>query len=629
MSNWKNDPTGAKRPKTAAESPPARTETPSPVSGPEPSQSRSGFPLKPLRTRAEKPLAKTLREVPAMTVADMQKLVHELQVRQTELEIQNDELRQLNETFEKHTAKRPAALMEAQAELQQAQRLAHLGSWYWDAKTDQVSGSEQLARMYGVAPETRLPFNRMKELFFPVKDWDRINVAVQEVLRTGAGYELDVESLRDGTPFWVTTRAEAVRAAAGTIVGLRGTVQDITERKQAEQLLRRANRTLQIIRDCHEAMLRAGSERELLDAICRIIVQSGGERMAWVACAEKNARKTVQTAALAGVCKDYLTKAHIAWANAPRGRGPVGTAIRTGRVSLCHNTLTDPNFAPWRAGARRCGYGSVIALPLKVDGLCVGALCIYTAEASAFDATEQRLLTDLANDLAFGISLLRLRAERERLEAEVVKSVQLEQERIGRDLHDGLCQMLVGAKYRAGILQWISRSQFPEVKQQASALEEILNQTMVQARALSRSLNPARITSANLVPALHGLAGSVDGAHGTRCSCQFPKPVKIPNSQVADQLYRIAQEAVQNALKHAGAKHIAITLTRRDGRVLLGVQDDGVGIALRRKRSGTGLRNMETRARLIGGRLEVARRERGGTAVSCELPIRQDQEPRP
>ncbi len=395
--------------------------------------------------------------------------------------------------------------------------------------------------------------------------------------------------------------------------------------RESEALLQKANRMLQAIRDCHESMLRANTEEELLQGVCRIIVQTGGQT-AWVGLAEQPPRRTVRPVAAAGISAEYLKRAHITWDNTPRGRGPVGTAIHTGKPYLCRNTLTDPKFAPWRQLARQFGFGSVLALPLVINGQCIGALVIKAPQPDAFDAGEQLLLMDFANDLAFGINTLRLRAERERLEHEIVKSVEREQERIGRDLHDGLCQMLVGAKFYAGILQGISKSQFPEVKPQARTLEGILNQTIAQARDLSRSLNPARITPANLAGALQGLADSVDGTLDTRCSCQFPKPVKISSHQAAEQVYRIAQEAVQNAVKHACAKNISIMLTSQDGHVLLSVEDDGVGIALRRKRSGMGLRNMETRARLIGGRLKVVRRERGGTAVACELPSHQKNE---
>jgi PAS domain S-box-containing protein len=401
---------------------------------------------------------------------------------------------------------------------------------------------------------------------------------------------------------------------------IQGFIRDITERKQAEHLLQRANRTLQAIRDCHEAMLRAGTEHGLLEEICRIIVQTGGERMAWVGFADKDERKAVRPVAAAGFSKDYLTDARITWADKLRGRGPVGTAIRTGKVCICHNAFTDPNFVPWRGFARRCGYASIIALPLTVDGQCIGALSIYTADPGVFDAGEQLLFTDLANDLAFGIGTLRLRAERERLQKEILKSAEREQERIGRDLHDGLCQLLVGAKFRSGYLKNIARGRFPAMEQEAAGLEEMLNHAIEQARDLARGLNPVIATPAGLAAALQQLADNVDGVQGPRCLCRFQDSVKIYDHHAAYHLYRIAQEAVQNALKHAGAKNISIALTQRQNRAVLTIKDDGAGIPRAPKENGMGLSNMQTRAKLIGSRLEVRPGKHGGTAVTCELP---------
>lgn len=390
--------------------------------------------------------------------------------------------------------------------------------------------------------------------------------------------------------------------------------------RRFEQLLQRANRTLQAIRDCHEAMLRAETESDLLTQICRIIVKTGGERMAWVGIAEHDARKTVRTEAAAGRLKDYLSKARITWGETARGRGPVGTAIRTGRVCVCHNTLTDPTFAPWREAARRQRYGSVIALPLKMDGRCIGALCLYGSKPNMFDAGEQLLLEDLANDLAFGISMLRLRAERERLEDEILKSIEREQERIGRDLHDGLCQLLVGAKYRSVYLKQLAKGRLRAVEKEAQSLEELLNGAVEQARELARGLNPVTVTAAGLTTALQKLAAGVDSAEGPRCFCQFPRPVKIWDQHLACHLFRIAQEAVQNAFKHGRAKNISISLYRRNKLVNLVVKDDGIGIPGHPNETGMGLKNMQTRARLIGGLLEIRRRKHGGTAVTCGFP---------
>lgn len=394
---------------------------------------------------------------------------------------------------------------------------------------------------------------------------------------------------------------------------------DITARKMAEQHLLRVNRTLKAIRDCHEIMLRATTEASLLNEICRIIVKIGGERMAWIGFADDNAAKTVRPVAKSGFDKGYLSNARITWADTRRGRGPVGTAIRTGKTCILQDALADPRFAPWRTVARKSGYGSVIALPLIIERRCVGALAIYAREVNAFDGGEQQLLSDLANDVAYGISNLRVRKERERLEREIVRSIEREQERIGRDLHDGLCQVLVGAKFRSIYLAKILAQRFPEAEREAGALEGLLNQTIEQSRDLARGLNPVRPIPEGVEIALHKLAASVETKNGPRCFCHFPRPVRIARHEVASHLYRIAQEAVQNAIKHAFARNISITLLRHGRRIVLVVKDDGVGLPANISGPGMGLDNMRTRAVLIGGQLEIRRRKSGGTAVKCEV----------
>ena len=423
----------------------------------------------------------------------------------------------------------------------------------------------------------------------------------------------------DGSVQWLKWELRPWYNAAGGIGGIVIFTEDITVQKQAEQLLRSTNRTLQAIRDCHEAMLRVSTERELLNEICRIIVQTGGARMVWVGFAQDDARKSVRPIAEAGASTDNLKHARVTWADAPRGRGPVGTAIRTRKPCVCPNTLTDPDFAIWRESALRHGFGSVIALPLLADKQCYGALTIYAGEPQAFEPEEQLLLLDLANDLAFGICNMRLRAERERLEDEILKSIEREQERIGRDLHDGLCQLLVGAKFRSVYLQKISPD--VAVAQEARLLEQTLNQAIEHARDLARGLNPVNVTPESLAASLQKLADEVESAHRLRCVCRLAGPLKIAGHHVAHHLYRIAQEAVQNALKHAAARNLSIAIAQPPGRLRLTVEDDGVGLPRVRKKNGMGLNNMQVRAKLIGGRLEIRRRRHGGTTVLCELPV--------
>jgi PAS domain S-box-containing protein len=191
---------------------------------------------------------------------------------------------------------------------------------------------------------------------------------------------------------------------------------EVIERRRAEEELRRVNRALRVLSECNQAVVRATEESALLQQVCQLLVETGGYRLAWVGFAEQDRDKTVRPVAQAGFEEGYLQTLGITWADTERGRGPTGTAIRTGEPAMARNILTDPNFAPWRAEATRRGYASSIALPLTANSQILGALNIYAVEPDAFDAEEEKLLTELANDLAYGIVALRTRAERQRTE---------------------------------------------------------------------------------------------------------------------------------------------------------------------------------------------------------------------
>ena len=132
------------------------------------------------------------------------------------------------------SAKAAEELRRKGGELAEAQRIAHVGSWFWDAETDVMTGSDELLRIYGFDPATQtMPdFKRQRGRCYPVEEWDRLNAAVQEAVQTGIGYELDVQAFRGDIPICLTTRSELVRDADGRVLGLRGTVQDVTERKK-------------------------------------------------------------------------------------------------------------------------------------------------------------------------------------------------------------------------------------------------------------------------------------------------------------------------------------------------------------------------------------------------------------
>ncbi|MDA7087196.1 EAL domain-containing protein [Pseudomonas sp. SA3-5] len=178
-------------------------------------------------------------------------------------------------------------------------------------------------------------------------------------------------------------------------------------------------RALRTLSGCNRALVRAKDEATLLQEICRVIVDESSYCLAWVGRAEHDNAKTVTPLAYAGVDQAYIDSLHISWADNPRGRGPSGTAIRTGQPSLTHNLLTDPNTAPWRKGAIRHGIASVLSLPLRINGEIFGAIGIGAPEPDAFGEQEQELLSEAAEDLAFGIQALRSKARRAQAEQEV------------------------------------------------------------------------------------------------------------------------------------------------------------------------------------------------------------------
>src|ERR1035437_6987226 len=124
------------------------------------------------------------------------------------------------------------------------------------------------------------------------------------------------------------------------------TIDDIAERKRAEEELHRLNRTLTALGRSSQAMMRAENEKAYLDQVCRIVVEDCGHAMVWIGYAENDPAKSVRPAAYSGFEEGYLETLQLTWADTDRGRGPTGTAIRTGKPAFCRNMLTDPSFSP-------------------------------------------------------------------------------------------------------------------------------------------------------------------------------------------------------------------------------------------------------------------------------------------
>jgi signal transduction histidine kinase len=207
------------------------------------------------------------------------------------------------------------------------------------------------------------------------------------------------------------------------------------------------------------------------------------------------------------------------------------------------------------------------------------------------------------------------------LEREIVRAGEREQMRIGQDLHDGVCQSLAALDCAAQCLKMdLEMGAAPQAKL-AAEIQRQLSAAMIEARNLARGIYPVTMERDGLSVALQGLVLAAKALTSVQVVFETDENVIIKDPEVAMHLYRIAQEALSNAMRHANASQVVMRLTREDHRLTVCVEDDGCGSGIQSPADGMGWRTMRYRANLIGAELDVTNSATGGTAVRCLLPI--------
>ena len=405
---------------------------------------------------------------------------------------------------------------------------------------------------------------------------------------------------------------------------------EIERRQQAEAGLQRTNQVLQMLSDCNQAIVRIEDERQMMNEICRIIVEVGRYRLAWVGLAENDEYKTVRPVASTGFESGYLESARITWADTERGRGPTGTVIRTGRVQFGRDFLSDPSLAPWRESAIRRGFRSSIALPLREGSSVFGALTIYAATEDAFGESQVKILRELGDDLAFGIVALRtqsaLRESRDLLRAlagELTLTEQRERQRMAQILHDHIQQLLVAAKYR--VLSLSEPGDDP-VKEGTKEVEELLNQCISASRTLTADLSPPVLQEGGLAASLKWLAEWMVERHGLSVELALGDEISPVLQDVKVLLFEATRELLFNVVKHAQVKSAAVSLRSvNDDELQVAVSDNGIGfdpdtVSMGRATgSGFGLFSIRERMRLIGGQLNISSKPGEGSRFTLTI----------
>jgi signal transduction histidine kinase len=351
------------------------------------------------------------------------------------------------------------------------------------------------------------------------------------------------------------------------------------ELEQARRQLQKENRAYRALSAASEIVLRARGEDELLRALSDAVVTVAGYRMAWIGRAEDDASRSVRPVAHAGFEDGYLESAKVTWADDEHGRGPVGTAIRSGRPAIQRDVVHDPEFAPWREEAIRRGYGSCIGLPIRIDSRIEAAFAVYASEADGFDADEVKLLEQLAAKAAFAVATLRARAAAEQADRQREEFVRI----VSHELRTPLTALVTWAQ----ALQ-VDRGRDPErlsrgleailrsAREEASLIEDLLLASSVLRGELQLYLEPLGLDALvrscvdELRPKAEerGVALEMRVAHASR--------TRVDRELLRQSLSNVLSNAIKFT-PSGGEVHVDLSL--EEGEAVIRVRDTGKGIA--------------------------------------------------
>ena len=316
------------------------------------------------------------------------------------------------------------ALHESEERFKTVARVTSDTIWDWDLVTDRIWWSEGMQATFGHVPSELPADSSAWTRHLHPADHDRVLKSILQTIDSGAGnWSAEYRFQRkDGSHAYVLDRGSVIRDGNGHAIRMVGGMTDLTSRNEAELELARLNRALRVRSACNAAVIHATDEKALLNEICRIAVNVGGYRMAWIGYAQDDNEQSVRPVAHAGKGEGYLQGIQLSHsADRAVGRGPVGRALRSNQVVVVDDLQRDPGFQPWLDAALSQGYRSLVVLPLHDGQRTYGIFALFSSQVHPVGTDEVHLLQELTNDLAFAIAMLRSRAEQDRIQAAVLK----------------------------------------------------------------------------------------------------------------------------------------------------------------------------------------------------------------
>jgi PAS domain S-box-containing protein len=448
-------------------------------------------------------------------------------------------------------------------------------------------------------------------------------IAKPQIRLMGAGLDL-YGRRKDGTEFPVDIMLSPIETSEGRAVI--ATIRDTTERKQAEEALRKAGEERELIAERTAAVnaleTRSRQQKAVSDlsrhalegldltTVLAEAVSLVQENLDLEFCKMLELspdRRSLLVRAGAGWKGDDLEK--MALAVGPRSQA--GYALLSRSPVIVEDLRTEKRF---HGSSLLLEHGAVSGISVIIHGRVkpYGVLEAHTIRQRNFTPDDIHFLQSVASILAAAI-------ERRGLEEELLSISSREQRRMGQDLHDGLCQQLAGIEFRNSVLVQQLMGDRP-AQAEAEAIGELLRDVTREARNLARGLSPVHLESNGLMSALETLSANTAKLFSVTCNFASRRPVLMTNNATATQLYRIAQEAIGNAVKHGHAKSVTVALNEEGGEVSLTISDSGCGFTREMAGiDGMGLRIMEYRAELIGATMEINSKPGIGTTVVSKL----------
>ena len=476
------------------------------------------------------------------------------------------------------------ALKRSEERYALAQRAANIGSWDWNILTGKLVWSEQIESMFGFGQgEFGATYQAFLDCVHP-EDRQYVVDSVNACAEEGKDYAIEHRIIwPNATVRWVSETGDIIRDETGKAIRMLGVVQDITERKQAEEQI--------------ENIAKFPSENPY--PVLRIA---------------KDGTVLYTNAAGSELLKN--------WSCNVGGRAPehwhqyISRILKSGLSEELEVVCGERIFSLIMTPVADAGYVNAYGIDITERKHAEEDLRQYREHLEELVQTRTSELTEANKQLLQEIEA------RKRLEKEILNISEREQKRIGQELHDSLGQQLTGIGFITKVLEQKLADKSPDEAASAGHVAKLVRQAMDQTRGLARGLHPVDLEAGSLMSALQELAATTESLFDIRCSFKCDKSVEMNDTAVAVHLYRVAQEAVTNAIKHGEAKNIQIGLASGRDKSVLTVKNDGLDFPeeFEARGTGMGLQIMDHRVDIIGGSLDIHKAPEGGTILTCTFP---------